>query len=83
MIVIGVSNRKINKKLGKRAKKYLFLYYYDEISGKIHSRRINKFESIWYKLHKKKQIRYICPTCKRTFKAINQKKKDIKCPYCD
>ncbi len=83
MIVIGVSYRKINKKLGKRAKRYPFLYYYDEGSGKFNARRINKIQAFWYKLHKKKTFRYVCPTCDRSFKAINQKKKDISCPYCD
>jgi len=91
MIVVGVSNRKIRtqkrgkpvNKGGERAKRYNFLYYYDEISGKIHARRINKFQAIWYKLHKKKTCRYVCPKCDRSFKGINQKKKDIRCPYCD
>ena len=91
MIVVGVSNRKIRTKKrgkpvnkgGKRAKRYNFLYYYDEISGKIHARRINKIQAIWYKLHKKKTFRFTCPTCDRSFKAINQKKSNIRCPYCD
>ena len=91
MIVIGVSNRKIRtqkrgkpvNKGGKRAKRYNFLYYYDENSGKFNARRINKIQGIWYKLHKKKTCRYVCPTCGRSFKGINQKKKDIRCPYCD
>ena len=70
MIVIGVSNRKIRtqkrgkpvNKGGKRAKRYNFLYYYDEISGKIHTRRINKLQAIWYKLHKILG-RYFFKTC--------------------
>jgi len=91
MIVVGVSNRKIRTKKrgkpvnkgGERAKSYNFLYYYDEISGKIHARRINKIQAIWYKLHKKKTFRFTCSTCNRSFKAINQKKSNIRCPYCD
>ena len=82
MIVIGVSHRKINKKLGKHAKKYYFLYYYDE-NFVLHSQRIGLFEAIYRKFQKKKRIRYVCPTCNRSFKAYNQKKKDINCPYCD
>ena len=54
MIVVGVSNRKIRtqkrgkpvNKGGERAKRYDFLYYYDEISGKIHARRINKLQAL-------------------------------------
>ena len=81
MIVIGVSYRKINKKLGSNAKKYYFLYYYDE-NLVLHSQRIGLFKAIWYKLHKKKTNRFVCPTCDRRFKAF-EKKKDINCPYCD
>jgi len=81
MIVIGVSNRKINKKLGSNAKKYYFLYYYDE-NLVLHSQRITRFEAIYRKLQKKKAFRFVCSTCDRSFKAF-QKKKDIKCPYCD
>jgi len=82
MIVIGVSHRKINKKLGKNAKKYYFLYYYDENSV-LHSQRISLFEAIYRKFQKKKTFRFVCPTCNRSFKAINQKKTNIRCPYCD
>jgi len=81
MIVIGVSHRKINKKLGKHAKKYYFLYYYDE-NFVLHSQRIGLFEAIYRKFQKKKTFRFVCPTCERSFKAF-QKKKDIRCPYCD
>ena len=64
MIVIGVSNRKIRtqkrgkavNKGGKRAKRYNFLYYYDENSGKFNARRINKIQAFWYKLHKKRRV---------------------------
>ena len=82
MIVIGVSHRKINKKLGKHAKKYYFLYYYDE-NLVLHSQRIGLFEAIYRKFQKKKTFRFTCPTCDRSFKAINQKKTNIRCPYCD
>ena len=82
MIVIGVSHRKINKKLGKHAKKYYFLYYYDE-NFVLHSQRITRFEAFYRQFQKKKTFRFTCPTCKRSFKAINQKKSNIRCPYCD
>ena len=82
MIVIGVSHRKINKKLGSNAKKYYFLYYYDE-NLVLHSQRIGLFEAVYRKFQKKKTFRFTCPTCERSFKAINQKKSNIRCPYCD
>jgi len=53
VIVIGVSHRKINKKLGSNAKKYYFLYYYDE-NFVLHSQRIGLFEAIYRKFQKKK-----------------------------
>ena len=90
MIVIGVSNRKIHTKKrgepvnkgGKRAKRYYFLYYYDQ-DGVFCSKRVSKIEAFFRKFQKKKRIRYVCPTCNRVFKSYNQKKKDINCPYCD
>ena len=90
MIVIGVSNRKIHtqkrgqpiNKGGKNAKKYYFLYYYDQ-DGVFHSKRITRIEAFFRKFQKKKTTKYVCPSCNRIFKAVNQKKKDIKCPYCD
>ena len=75
MIVIGVSYRKINKKLGKRAKRYPFLYYYDEGSGKFNARRINKIQAFWYKLHKKRRLGMFVQRVTVLLKAINQKKK--------
>ena len=90
MIVIGVSHRKIRTKKhgkpvnkgGKRAKKYYFLYYYDE-NLVLHSQRIGLFEAIYRKFQKKKTFRFTCPTCNTSFKAVNQKKTNIRCPYCD
>lgn len=90
MIVIGVSNRKIHTKKrgqsvnkgGKRAKRYYFLYYYDQ-DGLFCSKRVSKIEAFIRKFQKKKQIKFVCATCSRSFKAYNQKKKDINCPYCD
>ena len=90
MIVIGVSNRKIHTKKrgkpinkgGQRAKKYYFLYYYDQ-DGVFRSKRCSKIEAFFRKFQKKKTTKYVCSTCNRSFKAYNQKKKDIRCPYCD
>ena len=90
MIVIGVSNRKIHTKKrgkpinkgGKGAKRYYFLYYYDQ-DGLFSSKRISKIEAFFRKFQKKKRIRYVCATCNRIFHSYNQKKKDINCPYCD
>ena len=81
MIVIGVSHRKINKKLGKRAKKYHFLYYYDT-NFVLHSQRVSRFEAFYRQFQKKKAFRFVCSTCNRSFKAF-QKKSNISCPYCD
>ena len=90
MIVIGVSNRKIHTKKrgkpinkgGKHAKRYYFLYYYDQ-DGVFCSKRVSKIEAFFRKFQKKKQITFTCSTCNRIFKSYNQKKKDINCPYCD
>ena len=83
MYVFGVSYHKINgKKAGKRAKKYPFLYYYDQDLN-WHSKRNSRFEAFFRKFQKKKRFKYTCSSCNRSFMAINQKKKDIKCPYCD
>ena len=90
MIVIGVSNRKIHTKKrgepvnkgGKRAKKYYFLYYYDQ-NGVFRSKRVSRFEAFFRKYQKKKRIKFICSTCNRSYLAYNQKKKDISCPYCE
>ena len=82
MIVIGVSNRKINKKLGKRAKRHYVLYGYDQ-NGHFIRKRVTRFEAFFRKFQKKKRFRFICPTCSRAFQAFNHKKKDVKCPYCD
>ena len=54
MYVFGVSYHKINgKKAGKRAKKYPFLYYYDNNLDKWHSKRISKFEAFFRKFQKR------------------------------
>jgi len=90
MIVIGVSNRKIHTKkrgepiktLGKRAKRHPFLYYYDQ-DGVFRSKRVTRIEAWFRKFQKKKRFKFTCPTCNRSFKAINQKKSNIRCPYCD
>ena len=90
MIVIGVSNRKIHtqkrgesiNKGGKRAKKYYFLYYYDQ-DGLFCSKRISKIEAFFRKFQKKKTTKYVCAACNRIFKSYNQKKNNIRCPYCD
>ena len=90
MIVIGVSNRKIHTKKrgkpinkgGKGAKRYYFLYYYDQ-DGVFCSKRISKIEAFFRKFQKKKTTKYVCASCNRIFKAVNQKKNNIRCPYCD
>ena len=83
MYVFGVSYHKINgKKAGKRAKKYPFLYYYDQELN-WHSKRISRLEAFFRKFQKKKRFKFTCPSCNRIFKAVNQKKNNIRCPYCD
>ena len=82
MIIVSVSYKKYRKTLGKRAKRHPFLYYYDQ-DGVFHSKRITRFEAFFRKFQKKKRFTFTCATCKRIFKAYNQKKKDINCPYCD
>ena len=90
MIVVGVSNRKIRtqkhgkpvNKGGKRAKRHYFLYYYDQ-NGVFCSKRCSKIEAFFRKFQKKKRFKFTCASCDRSFMAINQKKKDIRCPYCD
>ena len=70
------------KTLGKRAKRHPFLYYYDE-NGVFRSKRITRIEAWFRKFQKKKRFKFTCSSCDRSFMAINQKKKDIRCPYCD
>ena len=82
VIITGVSYKKYRKTLGKRAKRHYFLYYYDQ-NGVFCSKRCSKIEAWFRKFQKKKRFKYTCPSCDRSFMAINQKKKDIKCPYCD
>jgi len=82
VIIVSVSYKKYHKTLGKRAKRHPFLYYYDQ-DGVFHSKRISKIEAFFRKFQKKKRFRFICPTCNRVFQAFNQKKKEVKCPYCD
>ena len=79
MYVFGVSYHKINgKKAGKRAKKYPFLYYYDQELN-WHSKRISRLEAFFRKFQKKKRFRYVCPSCNRVFFPSFEKK----CGYCD
>ena len=58
MIVIGVIvNRKIYKKTWQNVpKRYPFLYYYDEGSGKFNARRINKIQAILVQITQKKDV---------------------------
>jgi len=80
MIVIGVTKRAIHGKRAKKsAKRHTILYYYDDNSTKINTKRINFIQAIYYRLKKKHQIG-TCPTCKRVFYSFF--KKDIICPYC-
>ena len=82
MIIVSVSYKKYRKTLGKRAKRHPFLYYYDE-NGVFRSKRITRIEAFFRKFQKKKRFKYTCSSCDRSYMAINQKKKDINCPYCD
>ena len=82
VIIVSVSYKKYHKTLGKRAKRHPFLYYYDE-NGVFRSKRITRIEAFFRKFQKKKRFKFTCSSCDRSFMAINQKKKDIKCPYCD
>ena len=82
VIIVSVSYKKYHKTLGKRAKRHPFLYYYDE-NGVFRSKRITRIEAFFRKYQKKKRFKFTCPSCNRVFKAVNQKKKDIRCPYCD
>ena len=79
MYVFGVSYHKINgKKSGKRAKKYPFLYYYDQDLN-WHSKRISRLEAFFRKFQKKKRFKYTCPQCERVFFPSFEKK----CGFCD
>ena len=82
MIITGVSYKKYRKKLGKGAKRPHVLYGYDQ-NGHFIRKRVSRFEAFFRKFQKKKRFRFVCPTCNRAFQAINQKKKDVKCAYCD
>ena len=82
VIIVSVSYKKYHKTLGKRAKRHPFLYYYDE-NGVFRSKRITRIEAFFRKFQKKKRFKYTCSSCDRSFMAVNQKKKDIRCPYCD
>ena len=82
VLIVSVSTKKNRKTSGKRAKYYTFVYFYDK-NNKFNRRRINKIEAIYYKLRQKKKVRFTCPICKRVFGSYGQKKKDIKCPYCE
>ena len=78
-------NRKIKQKTWtKRDQKDIRFYItMMKVAVNLMQEGSNKIQAFWYKLHKKKTFRYVCPTCDRSFKAVNQKKKDISCPYCD
>jgi len=82
VIITGVSNKKYHKKYSERAKRHPFLYYYDE-NGVFRSKRISKIEAFFRKFQKKKRFRFVCGQCGRAFQAFNQKKNEVKCPYCD
>ena len=82
VIITGVSYKKYHKKYGERAKRHYVLYGYDQ-NGNFIRKRISRFEAFFRKFQKKKRFKFTCPSCDRSFMAINQKKKDIKCPYCD
>jgi len=82
VIIVSVSYKKYRKTLGKRAKRHPFLYYYDE-NGIFRSKRVTRFEAFFRKFQKKKRFKFTCPTCNRVYKAVNQKKTNIRCPYCD
>jgi len=82
VIITGVSHKKYRKTLGKRAKRHYVLYGYTE-NGDFICKRVSRFEAFFRKFQKKKRFRFVCGQCGRAFQAFNQKKKDVKCPYCD
>ena len=82
VIITGVSYKKYRKTLGKRAKRHHILYGYDE-NGHFIRKRVSRFEAFFRNFQKKKRFRFICSTCSRSYQAFNQKKKEVKCPYCD
>jgi len=70
VIITGVSYKKYRKTLGKRAKRHHVLYGYTE-NGDFIRKRVTRF------------VRFVCPTCNRSYQTFNHKRKEVKCPYCD
>ena len=65
-----------------RAKKYWFVYYYDE-DYTLHSKQINWLQAIYYKTKKLRRLKFICVECGSVFLGLVKKSTDTaECPYC-
>ena len=82
VLIVSVSSKKYRKNAGKNAKKYKFVYFFNS-DNRFCCKKINFIQAIYYNLRKKKIVRFTCPNCKRVFGSYGQKKKNIKCPYCE
>jgi len=79
--VIGVSKKYVvgYPTSRPRAKKYWFLYFYDE-NGKFHSKRISNIQALYYKSRKFKKVRkVVCYECGNTYQVVG----DPFCPNCE
>ena len=83
MIVIGVSNRKINKKLGKRAKNIHFYITMMKVAVNLMQEGSTKYKPFGTNYTKKRRLDMFVQRVTVLLKRLIKRKKDISCPYCD
>ena len=71
----GKHNHKSN------TKKRWFIYYYED--GKFKSERVTWIQAMYYKIIKRRRIKYICTQCGEWFIGfVFSAKQKIECPNC-
>ena len=83
MIVIGVSYRKITKNLASVPKDIHFYITMMKLAVNLMQEGSIKYRHFGTNYTKKRRVGMFVQHVNGLLKAINQKKKDISCPYCD
>ena len=84
MYVVSVSKTYLhrgNHRHRRNTKKYWHLYYYDE-DFRMHVKRINWLQALYYKTKKVHRFRRFCTNCDTMWDFFVKSKKKIKCPNC-
>ena len=84
--VVSVSKTFIhrgNHKHKESTKKYWHIYYYDE-EGNFRTERVNLLQALYYKIQKRKRLKYRCTECGNFFMGlVKSSKEELDCPYCE